>query len=145
MEHRIIDQQLDVLRDKVLLLGGATETALKRAMHSLLTRDSQLAQSVLDEDEVIDRMELEIDRMSVEILALQQPAAHDLRLVIAVAKIIPCLSESLITPEYRRAALIINEEPQLKSFGRSFFVAENAREMLSEVSTHYLGEWRIRP
>ncbi len=56
MEHRIIDQQLDLLRDKVLLLGGKTETAVQRAMQSLVTRDSKLAQQVLDEDKIIDQM-----------------------------------------------------------------------------------------
>ena len=97
MERRILDQKLDLLRDKILLLGGATEAALNRAMQSLVERDSPLAQKVLDEDEIIDQMELEIDRMSIEILALQQPAAHDLRFVISVAKITRSLSVSQIT------------------------------------------------
>ena len=91
MEHRIIDQQLDLLRDKILLLGGATEAAVNRAMQALVERDSELAKKVLDEDKIIDQMELEIDQMSIEILALQQPAAHDLRFVISVAKITPIL------------------------------------------------------
>jgi phosphate uptake regulator len=43
MENRLLDQQLDVLRDKILLLGGTTEAALQRAMQSLTTRDSELA------------------------------------------------------------------------------------------------------
>lgn len=69
MEHRIIDQQLGVLRDKILLLGGATEAAVIRAMESLTRRDSELAKRVLDEDKIINQMELDIDRMSIEILA----------------------------------------------------------------------------
>ena len=91
MEHRIIDHRLDVLRDKLLLLGGKTEEALHRAMQSLTTRDSELAKQVKKEDKIIDQMELEIDRLSIEILALQQPAAHDLRFVMSVAKITPIL------------------------------------------------------
>jgi phosphate transport system protein len=74
MENRILDQQLDLLRDKLLLLGGTTEAALQRAMRALTERDSELAREVLEGDKVIDQMELEIDRFSVEILALQQPA-----------------------------------------------------------------------
>ena len=69
MDHRIIDQQLDVLRDKILLLGGATESAVQRAMESLVERDSELAKQVLEEEKAIDQMELEIDRLSIEILA----------------------------------------------------------------------------
>src|SRR4030095_10783986 len=88
---REIDAQLNLLRDRVLLLGGKTEDAVHRAMLSLTTRDSELARRVCDDDKQIDQMELEIDRLSVEILAAEQPAEHDLRLVVSVAKITPIL------------------------------------------------------
>lgn len=141
MEHRIIDQALDILRDKILLLGGATEIALQRAMQSLTTRDSKLAQTVLDEDKIIDQMELEIDRMSVEILALQQPAAHDLRLVISVAKITPVLERIADhAGNIAEAALIINEEPQLRLFPELSFMAENAAEMLRNALDAFIAE-----
>ncbi|MBX3289034.1 MAG: phosphate signaling complex protein PhoU [Acidobacteria bacterium] len=131
MERRIIDQQLDLLRDKILLLGGATEAALNRAMESLVERDSQLAQKVLDDDQIIDQMELEIDRMSIEILALQQPAAHDLRFVISVAKITPILERIADhASNIARAALVINTEPQLKNYIEFPMMAQTAAEML---------------
>ncbi len=141
MDHRIIDQQLDVLRDKTLLLGGATERAVQRAMQSLLTRDSKLAQLVLDEDKTIDQMELEIDRMSVEILALQQPAAHDLRLVISVAKITPVLERIADhAGNIAEATLIINEEPQLRPFSDLSLMADNAAEMLRNALDAFIAE-----
>ena len=131
MEHRIIDQQLDVLRDKLLLLGGMTEKALDRAMQSLTTRDSNLAREVLKEDKVINQMELEIDRLSVEILALQQPAAHDLRFVISVAKITPILERIADhATNIADAAIRINDEPQLKSYIDLPAMATTAAEML---------------
>lgn len=131
MEHRIIDQQLDVLRDKLLLLGGTTEKALHRAMQSLTERDSDLARQVLEEDKIINQMELEIDRLSVEILALQQPAAHDLRFVIAVAKITPILERIADhATNIADAAIKINDEPQLKSYIDLPAMATTAAEML---------------
>lgn len=132
MEHRIIDEQLDLLRDKILLLGGATEAAVNRAMQSLVDRDSELAQKVLDEDKVIDQMELEIDRLSVEILALQQPAAHDLRFVISVAKITPILERIADhASSIAEAALILNTEPPLTEKYVQFpLMAQTAAEML---------------
>ena len=131
MEHRIIDQQLDVLRDKLLLLGGTTEKALHRAMQSLTERDSDLARQVLEEDKVINQMELEIDRLSIEILALQQPAAHDLRFVIAVAKITPILERIADhATNIADAAIKINDEPQLKSYIDLPAMATTAAEML---------------
>ncbi|HVF30578.1 MAG TPA: phosphate signaling complex protein PhoU [Pyrinomonadaceae bacterium] len=131
MDHRIIDQQLDHLRDKILLLGGATETAVHRAMQSLVERDSVLAKQVLDEDKLIDQMELEIDRLSIEIIALQQPAAHDLRFVISVAKITPILERIADhAGSIAEAAIILNNQPTIKSYVEFPLMAQNATEML---------------
>src|SRR5688500_20164609 len=89
--HRHLDDELDSLRDKVLLLGGETEVALERAMYALVERDSQVAQEVLENDDKVDTLEVEIDRQCIEIIALRQPAASDLRFVISVARMAPVL------------------------------------------------------
>jgi phosphate transport system protein len=141
MEHRIIDQQLDLLRDKLLLLGGMTEAALQRAMRSLTERDSKLAKEVLEGDKVIDQMELEIDRFSVEILALQQPAAHDLRFVISVAKITPILERIADhAGSIAETALILNDEPQLKQYADLPLMAEIAANMLRSALDAFTSE-----
>lgn len=129
--HRIIDNSLDVLRDKILLLGGATETAVQRAMQALVERDNELARRVLDDDKIIDQMELEIDSMSIEILALQHPQAHDLRFVVAVAKITPILERIADhAGSIAQAALAINTEPLIKSYVDFPIMANTATEML---------------
>ena len=131
MERRILDRQLDLLRDKILLLGGTTEQALHRAMKSLTERDSDLAREVMEGDKVIDRMELDIDRFCIEILALRQPAAHDLRFVISVAKITPVLERIADhAASIAEAALVLNNEPQLKKYIDLPKMSETAAEML---------------
>lgn len=141
MDHRIIDQQLDVLRDKILLLGGATESAVQRAMQSLVERDSVLAKEVLEEDKIIDQMELEIDRLSIEILALQHPAAHDLRFVISVAKITPILERIADhAGSIAEAALIINIEPLVKNYVDFPIMAQTAAEMLRSALDAFTNE-----
>jgi phosphate transport system protein len=141
MENRIIDERLDVLRDKLLLLGGATENAVHRAMQALTERDSDLARSVIEEDKVIDQMELEIDRMSIEILALQRPAAHDLRFVIAVAKITPVLERIADhATSIASAALILNDEPQLKELVDLPKMASTAGDMLKHALDAFTSE-----
>jgi phosphate transport system protein len=131
MENKILDRRLDILRDKLLLLGGKTEEALHRAVRSLTTRDSELAKQVKDDDQVIDQMEVEIDRLSVEILALEQLAAHDLRFVISVAKITPILERIADhAVSIAKAALVLNNEPQLKKYVDLPLMAEIAAEML---------------
>ena len=141
MDHRIIDQQLDHLRDKILLLGGATEQAVQRAMRSLVERDSELAKEVLEEDKVIDQMELEIDRLSIEIIALQQPAAHDLRFVISVAKITPILERIADhAGSIAEAAIILNNEPHLKNYVDFPIMAQTATEMLRSALDAFTNE-----
>ena len=76
--YRHLDNDLDSLRNRVLLLGGKTETALERAMFALGERDTLAAQEVLRDDDQIDNLEVEIDRLCIDVLALRQPAARDL-------------------------------------------------------------------
>lgn len=131
MTRRILDQQLDLLRDKILLMGGATETSVHRAMRSLTDRDTALAKRVLSDDKVVDQMELEIDRLCIEILALHQPAAHDLRFVISVAKITPILERIADhAGSIAEAAIILNDEPPVKDYVEFPFMATIAAEML---------------
>ena len=115
--HRRLDSELDVLRDRVLVLGGEAETALVRAMYALTERDSGAAREVLEGDDAIDQLEVEIDRLCVDVLALRQPAARDLRFVISVAKITPILERLADHAcNIARAALDLNDEPQLRLF-----------------------------
>ncbi len=115
--HRRLDDELDVLRDRVLVLGGEAETALGRAMYALTERDSGAAREVLEGDDAIDKLEVEIDRLCIDVLALRQPAARDLRFVISVAKITPILERLADHAcNIARVALDLNDEPQLRAF-----------------------------
>ena len=89
--HRHLDEELETLRDTVLRLGGESEAALRRAMHALRERDPAVAREVLEHDDVVDRLEVEVDRQCIDIFVLRQPAARDLRFVMSVTKIAPLL------------------------------------------------------
>ncbi|RMG46752.1 MAG: phosphate transport system regulatory protein PhoU [Acidobacteria bacterium] len=115
--HRRLDEELNALRDKVMLLGAAAEDAVRKAMASLIERDSDLAREVLAEDDVIDQMELEIDELTIDILALHTPAARDLRFVMTAAKLAPTLERMADHAcNIARHAIDLNEEPQLKPY-----------------------------
>ena len=114
--HRRLDEELSVLRDRVLLLGGEAERALQRAVYALTERDSEAARGVLAGDNEIDQLEVELDRLCVDVLALRQPAARDLRFVVSVAKITPILERIADHAcNIARAAIDLNDEPQLAS------------------------------
>jgi phosphate transport system protein len=129
--HRRLDTELDSLRDRVLLLGGETETALQRAMFALIQRDNATARLVLDGDDDIDQLELEIDRMCIDILALRQPAARDLRFVVGVAKATPILERIADHAcNIARTAIDLNDEPQLNGYVDLQRMSERASNML---------------
>src|SRR5215210_7187675 len=129
-QHRLLDRELDALRDRVLLLGGETETALQRAMYALVERDSATAREVLASDDEIDQLEVEIDRLCVEAIARHQPAARDLRFVISVAKITPLLERIADHAcNIARATIDLNDEPQLKPHVDLPRMAEHAASM----------------
>jgi phosphate transport system protein len=129
--HRRLDDELDVLRDRLLVLGGEAEAALGRAVYALTERNSQAAQEVLDGDDRIDRQEVEIDRLCIDVLALRQPAARDLRFVISVAKITPILERVADHAcNIARAALDLNDQPELKYNPNLPRMAEVASGML---------------
>jgi phosphate transport system protein len=129
--YRHLDNDLDNLRNRVLLLGGKTETALQRAMFALVERDTAAAHEVLDDDDQIDQLEVEIDRLCIDVLALRQPAARDLRFVVAVAKATPILERIADHAcNIARAAIDLNDEPQLKPFAELPRMAAQASSML---------------
>jgi phosphate transport system protein len=131
MQEGFSDRRLDLLRDKILLLGGKTEEAVQRAVRSLTTRNSELARSVTEEDRVIDQMELEIDRLTIEILAMQQTDPHDLRLVVSVAKITPILERIADhASSIAEAAIVLNNEPEIDNYIDFSQMAAIAVEML---------------
>ena len=129
-----MERELDILRDRLLLMGGETELALQRAMHALVQRDSDVANQVLENDRVIDRMELEIDRLSVEVLTLRRPVARELRIVLSIFKITPILERIADhATSIAKAALELNDEPELRNYAELTEMAERALSMLQSV------------
>jgi phosphate transport system protein len=129
--HRHLDDDLNRLQDRVLLLGGEAETAIDRAMYSLMERDSDVARDVLHRDDTIDEMEVEIDRQCIDIIALRQPAARDLRFVFSVAKMTPVLERIADHAcNIARAAIDLNNEPELKRTNELQQMADHASAML---------------
>ena len=82
------DQELENIRNQVLIMGGLVETQVNNGIKCLLNSDSELARRVVEDDLKVNRMEVEIDDQCVQILARRQPAASDLRLIVAIIKTI---------------------------------------------------------
>ena len=81
------ERDLEELKKDILTVGAMVENAINRAITALLDRRPELANEVVEGDNVIDEMELEVEEDCLKILALHQPVAADLRLIIAILKV----------------------------------------------------------
>jgi phosphate transport system protein len=84
---RHLDREIDKLKQKILDLSALVEGRVQQAVESLLQKDAHTAQVVLDGDFTIDAMEVDIEEDCLKILALYQPVATDLRIIVSILKI----------------------------------------------------------
>ena len=89
MEHTVkaFDTDIGRLRGLISQMGGLAEDAIAQSMQALQRSDPTLAQRVRADDKAIDRLEAEVERLAVQIIALRAPMAVDLREVVAALKI----------------------------------------------------------
>jgi len=85
--HKHLQRDMEILKNKLITMGGETEDRVYKATLSLINRDARMANDVIKADKEIDQMEVEIEEHCLKILALYQPVAKDLRLIIAILKI----------------------------------------------------------
>lgn len=81
------EQELEQIQQGILRMGGLVEDAIGRAMRSLVERDGELAKATIERDHLVNRYEVEIDQECLRVLALRNPTAVDLRLIITGLKI----------------------------------------------------------
>lgn len=88
------DAELSGISARVLEMGGLVESQLAQAMHALAQFSGETAAQVLQQEERVNQMEVDIDRELSAIIARRQPTARDLRLLIAVARVIANLERA---------------------------------------------------
>ena len=86
-DTRHFAEELDELKQRLLVMGGLAEERLRAAVHALVERDRALMTEVIRGDEAVNGLHLEIDDRCVKLLALHQPMAVDLRVIVAAFKI----------------------------------------------------------
>jgi phosphate transport system protein len=85
--ERHFEHDLEELKERLLTMGGLAERAVHQAVHAVLDFDASLAQRVIEEEKAINDLQIEIDDRVVQLIALHQPMAADLRMIVAVARI----------------------------------------------------------
>lgn len=85
--QRHFETELDSLKTNIIKMGSMVEAALDMAIKGLVSRHAASAKSVIENDDRINELEIEIDHAIIDLLALQQPVAIDLRFILAAQKI----------------------------------------------------------
>jgi len=117
----------------LLRLGAMVEEAMANSIRALMERDTDLAETVIANDDAIDRLELEIDQATLELIATMQPTAVDLRFVATLMKITPDLERiGDLAQDVAERVVELNREPPLKRLTDLPQLARAAQEMVHE-------------
>ena len=130
---RHFHDELDQLKQTLLAMGALVEDQIRRAMRALTDRDDVLAKNVIDRDREVNTYDLEVDAKCVELLALHQPTAGDLRFITTAMKIVTDLErigDQAVNIAQR--ALELNLEPQLKPYIDLPRMADQAQRMVKD-------------
>ena len=139
--YKSFDKELHDLKEKLLLMGGRVEQAINGAIKALEERNSEIAQHVIDDDDVVDTEEIEIDEFCLRLLALRQPAARDLRFITTAMKVnydLERIGDMAVNVCER--VLDLNKEPQLKPYITLPQMAQTVQQMLRDSLNAFVNE-----
>src|SRR5436309_3632507 len=127
------ERQLRELKDRLLIMSSQAESMISDSIRSFVDRRPTLAAEVIESDDEMDRLEIEIDDLGFEILALEQPVACDLRFIATALKIvkdIERIGDTAVNIAERSIELM--REPELKRPLDMAIMAEGAQRILRE-------------
>ena len=137
---RHFHDQLAALNRRLLAMSERAESLVELSVDALLSQDAGKAEAVIDADEELDRMELEIEAAALELLALQQPMARDLRFIVTTIKVTSDLERvGDHAVNIAQAALrLISQRTNITPDPEIEDMARRARAMLSDAIDAFL-------
>jgi phosphate transport system protein len=132
-------KELDELKERLLKMAAMVEEAIRDSVQSLVKRDSNLAQKIIEGEDRINKMEIAIDEMCLKLLALRQPMAADLRFITSAMKIttdLERMGDQAVNISERAIALSL--EPQLKPYIDLPRMAEITQSMVKDVLNSFV-------
>lgn len=127
-----IDREFESIKEEVFRMGDLVDRAIQRALESLTRRDQVLAQEVIDGDTQVNDLRFKIEEDCLTLIARQQPAATDLRAIIAAMNIVVDIERmGDYATGIAKTVILMGDEPLLKPLIDIPRMAELAREMLN--------------
>ncbi|MFN4319356.1 MAG: phosphate signaling complex protein PhoU [Aquificaceae bacterium] len=126
-------QELEETKGLVLKMAGLVKDAVDKAIESLNKQDVNLAEEIIKGDDQIDQMEVEIERRCIRMIALYQPEAVDLRLIMGIYKIVSDLERIADEAEnIAERSILLAQEPPLKPYVNLTLMAANVKSMIED-------------
>ncbi|MGE4421704.1 MAG: phosphate signaling complex protein PhoU [Pseudodesulfovibrio sp.] len=142
MEQRAhFSKKLEDLKVMVLRMAALSESAVHKAIRAYLENDADLAEAVIVGDEAINEMEDDIDNFSLELLALDQPMAVDLRTIVGAQRItvnLERLGDEAVNLAHR--AIFLSTRPPMPHNPKMEDLANTVKKMLSEALKAYIDD-----
>ncbi len=141
MTRSVFEDQLDGLHRKLMSMGTLVEEAIHKAIKSLVERDVQLAEEVIENDRLINELEHEIETGCFRLIALQQPVGSDLRRLGTMLKLVTDLERMgdhavAISKTTRR----LMAEPYVKPLIDIPIMADNVKAMVRDCLNAYIAK-----
>jgi phosphate transport system protein len=133
MIHLHFDDELNLLKERLLRMGSLAERALHQAITALVQRDAAQLPPVFEIEHEVNGLEVEIEELVLALIARRQPLARDLRLLIMANKIageVERVSDQAVNVAQSTEKLLA--EPPLKKIVTTPVMAERAMKMLRE-------------
>ena len=141
MIRKTFENEIQQVKDEVLLLGSMVEHAIIASVEAMKKRDIKGAEKIIEEDKAINKKRFDIEKQLMILIATQQPMAHDLRLLASIMEII---SELERMGDYAKGIANINvrmgEEPLLKPLIDIPRMAQIGTSMLHRSLTAFINE-----
>lgn len=133
------DKELNRLRATLSEMAGLAETQLAQAVHALVTRDNDLAEQIIANDEKIDQLDFKAEKLAIEIIARRSPFADDLRELVASLKITNSLERiGDYAKSIAKRTRIMTEESPIRQVSVLPEMANFAQQMILDVMDAYI-------
>lgn len=134
-EHtdREYEAQLQTLKEQILLMGAKVEAMIAGSMRALVDRDNELAHRMIEQDQEVNRLEVESDELCLRVLARRQPVASDLRFITTALKLVTDLERiGDMAVNVCERVIELNAEPPLKPYVDLPRMSEAAERMVHQ-------------
>lgn len=126
-------QEIEEAKQLAIHMARLVKTAVDNAIVALNKQDVEVAENIMKEDDQIDHMEVEIEKRCIRMIALYQPEASDLRLIMGIYKIVSDLERIGDEAEnIAERAIFLSKEPPLKPYVNLTLMSEHVKTMIED-------------